>query len=126
MGAIPKDEQQVTIYYNSESSIGKQTYAYINASSKEVHGIDVAKEKVTGTQWAALADKLGVDIADFIDTEHSKFEEMYSDKNVDLKETDWIKILQEKPELISWPIVVNGDQFLLIKNPSDIVKHINQ
>lgn len=125
MGTIAKDEQQVTIYYNSESSIGKQTYAYVNASSKKVHGIDVTKEKVTGTQWAALADNLGIAIADLIDTEHPKFEEMYSERNVELEETDWIKILQEKPEVISWPVVVNGDQFLLIKNPSDVVKHIN-
>ncbi|MEJ1222502.1 arsenate reductase family protein [Sediminicola sp. 1XM1-17] len=126
MGTIAKDDQQVTLYYNSESAIGKQTYAYITASSKEIQPIDVTKEKVTGTQWAALADKLNVDIADFIDTDHPKFQEMYGDKDVDLNETDWIKVLQEQPEVISWPIVVNGNQFLLVKNPSDIVKHINQ
>lgn len=56
MGAIAKDDQQLTIYYNSESSIGKQTHAYITASSKKIKAINISKGKLTGTQWAALAD----------------------------------------------------------------------
>ncbi|MGY8914690.1 MAG: arsenate reductase family protein [Flavobacteriales bacterium] len=125
MGTIAKDDQQLTIYFNSESTIGKQTHAYITASSKEIHAIDISKEKITGTQWAELADKLSVDLSDLIDTEHPKFKETYGEQDVALEEHDWIKILQGQPTVITWPIVVNGNQFIQIKNPSDVVKHIN-
>lgn len=125
MGAIAKDDQQLTIYYNSESTIGKQTHAYITASSKKINAIDISKEQLTGTQWVALADGLDVNLSDLIDTEHPKFTKNYGEQDVVLEEHDWIKILQGEPDVSTWPILVNGNQFLLIKNPSDVVKHIN-
>tara|TARA_R110002051_G_C8673481_1_gene490778 strand:+ start:733 stop:1155 length:423 start_codon:yes stop_codon:yes gene_type:complete len=126
MGTIAKDGQQLTLYYNAESTIGKQTYSYITASSKKINTIDISKEKVTGTQWAELADNLGIPLSDLIDKDHPKFVDTYGSQDVVLEENDWIKILQERPEVVSWPIVVNGTQFLHIKNPSDVVKYINQ
>ena len=125
MGVIAKDDKQLTIYFNSESIIGKQTLAYITSSSKEIRAIDITKENLTGTQWAELADKLEVELSDLIDTQQPKFKNTYGEQDVNLDENDWIKILQGEPDLITWPIVINGNQFLLIKNPSDVVKHIN-
>lgn len=125
MGTIAKDDQQLTIYFNSESTIGKQTHAYITASSKHIRAIDISKENLTGTQWAELADSLGVDLSDLIDTEHPKFTDTYGEQDVKLEEHDWVKILQGEPAVITWPIVINGNQYLIIKNPSDVVKHIN-
>ncbi|ALM09141.1 hypothetical protein SB49_03140 [Sediminicola sp. YIK13] len=125
MGAIAKDDQQLTIYFNSESTIGKQTHAYITASSKEIRAIDITKENLTGMQWAELADNLEVELSDLIDTKHPKFKDTYGEQDVKLEENDWIKILQGEPALITWPIVIIGNQFLLVKNPSDVVKHIN-
>lgn len=125
MGAIAKDDQQLTIYFNSESTIGKQTLAYVSASSKKIKTVDLSKEKLTGTQWADLTDKLNIELSDLIDMEHPNFTKIYGNHEVNLEEHDWIKLLQKQPEIISWAFVVNGDQFLLIKNPSDVVKYIN-
>lgn len=126
MGAIAKDDHQLTLYFNSKSTMGKQTKAYVTTSSKKINSIDISKEKLTGTQWVELADNLGVELSDLIDMEHPSFTQLYGKQEVQMDGHDWIKILQEKPEVVTWPIVVNGNQFLLIKNPSDVVKYINK
>ena len=111
------------IYYSSESSIGKQTYGYLNASFKDLLAIDVTKSNVTGTQWKELAEHLNKNIPDLIDKDHPIFIENY-DKSTDLDEDGWIKILDANPEVLNFPIVILGNTYLQIINPSDIQKHL--
>jgi len=114
----------IKIYYSSESSIGKQTYAYVNASFKEILGIDVLKSKVTGTQWKDIAEHLNLQISDMIDQEHPIFTENY-DKDLNLDQDGWIKVLNNHPEVLNYPIVIMDDDYKQIKNPSDMEKHLN-
>lgn len=112
------------IYYSSESSIGKQTYGYLNASFKDLLAIDVTKTNVTGTQWKELAEHLHIKIGDLIDKEHPIFVENY-DKDTKLDEEDWIKLLQKSPEILNYPVVILGTRYIQIKNPSDIEKKLD-
>ncbi|WP_156033103.1 arsenate reductase family protein [Sediminibacter sp. Hel_I_10] len=114
----------IKIYYSSESSIGKQTYGYVNASFKDLLAIDVTKSNVTGTQWKDLAEHLNISISDLVDKEHPIFTEKY-DNTADLDEDGWIKVLDANPEVLNYPIVIIGDDYFHIKNPSDIEKHLD-
>ena len=66
---ISKNKRQITIYYHSDNSIGKQVFAYTTVSKKKLLVIDILKTKVTGTQWAELASRLDIKIIDLINTE---------------------------------------------------------
>ncbi|MCK8482047.1 arsenate reductase family protein [Psychroserpens algicola] len=114
----------IKIYYSSESSVGKQTYAYLNASFKDLLAIDVTKTNVTGTQWKELAQQLNIKIGDLVDHEHPTFTKNY-DKDASLIEDDWIKLLNKTPEILNYPIVILGDAYIQIKNPSDIEKKLD-
>ena len=59
MGVIAMDKKQLTLYYSSENSLGKQVHAYVKSSGKDQLTIDISKTNITGTQWAELADGLG-------------------------------------------------------------------
>lgn len=124
MSSISTHKNMNKIYYSSESSIGKQTYGYVNASFKELLGIDVMKNQVTGTQWKDIAEHLNMSISDLIDKEHPIFNENY-DKDTNLDETGWIKVLNKHPEVLNYPIVILEDKYLQIKNPSDIAKYLD-
>ncbi|SDM19878.1 arsenate reductase family protein [Kriegella aquimaris] len=124
MGVIAKNKNKITLYYSSENSIGKQTYAYVTPSEQRILAIDVSKTKVTGTQWAEIASNLDIPIGELIDQEHTDFIEEYGDEKVDLDEHDWLRILEKKPSVLAYPIVIKGNVFLPIKNPSDYVKFI--
>ena len=124
MGVIAKNKNKITLYYSSENTIGKQTYAYVTPSEERILAVDVSKTKVTGTQWAEIASNLNIHVGELIDQEHPDFVEEYGSEKVDLDEHDWLRILEKKPSVLAYPIVIKGNNFLAIKNPSDYVKFI--
>lgn len=124
MGVIDTDDKKVTLYYHSGTSLGKQTLGYVVASKRKLLSVDISKTKVTGTQWAELADKLHMEVSDLIDREHPDFVKIYGSEPLDLDQHDWLKILEKNPEVLTYPIVVNGNEYLQIKNPSDFVKYL--
>lgn len=123
MGLFATDKKQITLIYNSETSIGKQTYAYTINSKKEIRSIDTSKTKITGTQWTEIAEKLDVEIQDLVDKKHPNFKNLYSE-DISLETHDWLKILEENPQLIQPSILIKKEEFYLLKNPTDYLKHM--
>lgn len=123
MGVISTDENEIKLYFNSENSIGKQILAYVLASERKIFSIDVFKTKVTGTQWVELAKGLNLTIPDLINKEHPDFTKNY-DKNIDLEEHDWLKILEMHPAVLTTPIAIIGEQFVQLHSPSEFIKFI--
>ena len=122
MGVIAMDKKQITLYYSSETSLGKQVNAYVESSEKDHLTIDIAKTNVTGTQWAELAEGLHKAISDLINREHPDFKSKYGDSDVNLDDDDWLKVLHKNPSLLKYPIIVKGKEFIELKSASDF-KH---
>ncbi|MDY7394969.1 hypothetical protein UMM65_06930 [Aureibaculum sp. 2210JD6-5] len=125
MGVISTDNRQIKLYYNSETSLGKQTLPYIEASEKQILAVDISKTNVTGTQWAEIADKLNLHISELVNQEHPDFVKIYGDKDVDLDENDWLKVIEKHPIVVNKPIVIYGNRFMQIKTPSDFAKYLD-
>jgi arsenate reductase-like glutaredoxin family protein len=126
MGVISKNEHQIKFYYSSASSIGKQALAYVQSSERKVLTIDVLKTDVTGTQWTEIASGLGKKVKELIDLGHPDFINQYGDK-VDIPdEHDWLKILEGMPSALQCPIIVNGNFYLQIVQPSDVKKFLDR
>lgn len=123
MGVISTDKNEIKLFFDAKSSIGKQVYAYVLASERKVLAIDISKTKVTGTQWTELAKGLHISIPELINKEHPEFTKNY-DKNIDLGDTDWLKVLDKHPEVLSAPIAIIGDKFVQLRSPSDFIKYI--
>ena len=121
MGVIATNNRELNLYYNDNSSIGMQTLAFVQASKKKVLAVDLSKTKVTGTQWAELADLLGISIKDLINTEHPDFIKLYGKDNDLEGDDDWIKVLQKNPSVVTQPILVNGNKAMQVNTPSDIM-----
>lgn len=124
MGIISKDKRKITLYYHSGTSIGKQTLAYVKASEKKLHAVDIAKTKVTGTQWTELAYGLGKAISDLVNTEHPDFAKKFGNPPQTMLQHDWLKILEHEPQLLKHPIVINGEDYTWIKSAADFKKYV--
>ena len=124
MGVIAKNKKQITIYYNSEHSIGKQTYAYVKASNKKLHDVDISKTKVTATQWAELASNIGITIMELIDTNNSEFINNYGETKPEMEENDWLKIIENNPQLLKYSIVIDGENYMQIKSAAEFKKYL--
>lgn len=123
MGVISTDENEIKLYFNSKSSIGMQVEGYVMASNKKILTIDISKTKVTGTQWTELAHGLGVSISDLINKEHPDFTQNYGE-NVDLDDEDWLKVLENNPEVLSDPIAIVGHKYVQLHGPTDFLKYL--
>lgn len=122
---ITRNNNEIRIYFSSETSIGKQAYAYVNASEKKVLGVDVSKTKVPGSHWAEIADGLNIKIRELVNTKHPDFIKEYGDKKIDLDQHDWLRILEKHPETLAFPVVIMENKTMAIHTPSDFVKYMD-
>ncbi len=123
MGVISTDKSKITLIYNSKTSLGKQTFGYVNAAKKEILAIDTAKTNIPGTQWVEITDNLGIHISTLINKQHPNFQGSYN-PDIELETNDWLKLIDKHPEIIENPVLILGSKFYKLENPSDFVNHI--
>ncbi len=119
MGVIATDSNKITFYYNSNSNVDKQSLAYVQDSLKKILTIDITKTKVSDTQWAEIATKLNLTLADLVNKNHPDFTKNYNSDTI-LSEDDWIKVIQNNPDVIANAILVIEDKFYKIETPSQV------
>lgn len=119
------DKKQITLYYSSENSIGKQLNAYVESSGKDNLTIDISKTNVTGTQWAELADGLGKKISELVNTKHPDFKDVYGEDTIDLDDDGWLKILNKYPSFLKNAIVIKGEEYIELTSASDFKQYMD-
>ncbi|WP_339835800.1 hypothetical protein [uncultured Maribacter sp.] len=124
MGVIAMDKKQITLYYSSKNSLGKQLNAYVESSGKKHLTIDISKTNVTGTQWAELADGLGKKLSDLVNTDHPDFKSAYGETDIDLDDEGWLKVLDKNPSLLKNAIIIKGKEFIELKSASDFIQYM--
>ncbi|GGG58414.1 arsenate reductase family protein [Bizionia arctica] len=121
MGTIATNQNQVILYYHSETSLGKQAYGFLQATNKKILAIDISKTKVTGMQWLEISENLNTILSKLVNQEHPNFKANF-DSGINLDKEDWIKVIQNYPETLRCPILIDGDKYYLIEIPSEISK----
>lgn len=119
MGEIATSKSQITLYYNSNSGRAKQTIAYAKAEGLPIQKIDILRMRITGTQIVELVDKLHIKVADLISQEHPSYTSQFEHHN--FSTDDWIKMIQNNPEIMKQPTALRGDTIILVKTPTDII-----
>lgn len=125
MSIIAKDKNTITLIYNPNTSLGKQTLPYVKSMEKPTRIIDVSKDNLTGTQWTEVAQMLEIEVKDLVDVNHSDFKSQFEGDDPTLETHDWIKILDKNPQLLRCPILIKGEKFFLIETPSEVARLID-
>lgn len=122
MGVIARNNRIITLFCHPSHHLTTKCIALAKASkAEEVQVIEIDKLKVTGTVWAEIADLLGVSIQELISKNHPSFLKHHSN-SIELDNVDAIKILQNYPEVLAYPIAVRADKAVQAKNSTDIMK----
>lgn len=119
MGVIARSDRQLTLIYSSNTRVGRHTLSYLTGIDQPYLAIDLAKTKVADTQWAEIADALGVKIGDLVDKRELDIE---SESTNDFGSNDWLKIIQNNDSVISRPIAIMGQRTKQIDNPPEIME----
>ena len=120
MGEIATSERQITLYYNSKSKRAKQAIAYAHTEGLPIRQIDILKTPLTGTQIAELSDRLGILVKDLVNQDHPAYTAKFEPG--EFSSHDWIKMIQNNPEIMKQPIAIRGDTTILIETPTDILR----
>lgn len=120
MTVIARNDRQLIVYYDSKSDLGRKVRAHAESSDLKVLPVDLLKSNLTGTEWAEIAEMLGVTVDKLIDQDHPIFKETYGNDHVDLDETDAMKVLAKNPETLVFPIGVRGNRAVQVKQSTDL------
>ncbi len=120
---LSTSEKLYTLIYHSDDHLGREILAYLQAENLDTRAIDIAKTKVSETNWAGLAEKLAIEIKDLVNTNHPNFKQHY-DSSIELSEHDWLKFLEHNPNTLAAPIVMKGEKVKMMSNPQDML-HFN-
>lgn len=110
---IENQPRELTLIYHSGKSDDKKARGYVESlPTLAIKTLDLAKESITETQLAQLADKLEVDIPNLIDPTYDERENTTKNKE-GLKQIDREEVLtliKQNPKLLNTPILIIGDR----------------
>ncbi len=121
MGVLSENDRQMNFFYYPDHKLAKEALAYAESSDAKLNAINIKKTKVTGTQWVELAKMLGGKVDDLLEKEHPVVQEKI-DKEASFGTEDAIKILQNHPEVLVYPIVTRGKKAVYVKVMSDVLR----
>ncbi|MCB0464906.1 MAG: hypothetical protein KDC78_04410 [Aequorivita sp.] len=119
MGIIARSKHLLTLIYSSNTRVGRHTLSYLTAIDEKYLAIDIAKTKVSDTQWAEIAQTLGVKVGDLVDKREL---DLSAENTAEFSSNDWIKIIQKNDSVISRPIAIKGQRTKQIDNPPEILE----
>jgi len=120
MISLATDPKQIVLFYNSNQKSHRETLAYSEASGKRLLSIDVSKNKVAGTAWTEIADALQLRASDLLHTDHSSYIKKYG-KHKDIDCNGAIKTLQKDPDMLIFPIAIQGEKAMELKLYSEML-----
>lgn len=113
-------DHEITIYYDPETEIGRETLALAQDSHAKVHDIDINKIPFTATRWLEIFDRLQIPVKEIIAREAYEYHEKYKDG--DFSDEDYLKIIRKDPKVLKGPIAIRGKKAILVEEPTDILK----
>ena len=119
MGVIARNDKQLTLIYSSNTRVGRHTLSYLSGMDGKFLDIDIAKTKISDTQWVEIAEALGVKVGDLVDTREL---DISSESTSEFGSNDWLKIIQNNDFVISRPIAIKGKITKQIDNPPEIME----
>jgi len=119
MSVLANNKRQLTLIYNSQSSLGKQTLGYVESADDKIQAVDISKTKLGDTVWVSIADGLNKPLEALLDTDIPDVPDV---KTSDFDTDDWLKLLKKNPALLQKPIAINGQKYLQITTPSEALK----
>lgn len=120
MPEIAISKHQITLFYSSDSIRAKKTLALARTKELPIQEVDILDTPLTGTQLLELAGRLGLKIEDLVNQEHPYFKTNFG--HHDFCATNWLKIIENNPQILKQPIALRGDHAVLVETPTDILQ----
>ncbi|MDH5602799.1 MAG: glutaredoxin [Cyclobacteriaceae bacterium] len=112
-------QNELFIYLDPNSSVGKKTRAYASSISKNVNALDSNKIKLTATLWKEIVNMLNLRPKDLMNRAHPEYQEKIRGNTFTM--TGWLEILAKNPQLLKAPIAIYHNKAIMCERPTDIL-----
>jgi len=119
MGILATDKKQLIFIYSESSDIGNKALAYINAVDKPKRIININEEAISKTIWLEISAILDKDLSDLFDVNEIKSKISKEDLSVG----DWLKMINNNPQLLQQPIVIDGADATILTQSEDVYQY---
>lgn len=110
---IDNKPREITLIYHSEKTDDKKARGYVQSlPNVAIKTLDLARDTITETQLAQLADKIEIPVEELLDITYDERADTENNKE-GLKKMDPTEILtmiKQNPKLLCTPILVIGDR----------------
>ncbi len=105
---IENQPRELTLIYHSEKPDDKKARGYVESLRTAVKTLDLARETMTETQLAQLADKMQLPIEDLIDPTYDDRADTTENKEglKKMDATELLTLIKHNPKLLDTPIVI--------------------
>ena len=110
---IENEPREVTLIYHSDKTDDKKARAYVESfPGLAIKTLDLARDKITETQLAQIADKMQIPIGELVDIS-------FDDRSTEVRQSETIKqmdgaellvLIRHNPKLLATPILIVGDK----------------
>ncbi len=107
------------IYHNPRCRKSRETLALLEENGQTPEIVLYLVDPPTQKELKNILKKLGISAAQLIRKGESIYKEQFKGK--ELTEAQWIAAMVEYPKLIERPIVINGDQAVIGRPPSQVL-----
>ena len=111
---------ELFIYFDPDTTTGKQSRAYARSISNNVNEVNFRKIKLTTTLWKEIVNMLGLRPKDLLDKSHWEYQRRVAGNAFTM--SGWLEVLQNNPSMLKGPIAIYNKKAILIKKPTDILK----
>lgn len=112
------------IYHDPGCTYSVICLAVLRAKKVGFQKVKYQKEPLTEDVLKDLINKLNIDAQDLVRKDHKCWKNVYSQLSLD--ENEIIHLLLENPELMIRPIIVNDNQAVIGRPPTNLIKFIDQ
>jgi arsenate reductase (glutaredoxin) len=110
---IENNARELTLIYHSEKTDDKKARGYVESlRDVKIKTLDLAKDPITETQLAQLADKIDIPIEDLVDVTYDERSNTTDNKEglKKMDKTELLVMIKQNPKLLCTPILVIGNR----------------
>jgi arsenate reductase-like glutaredoxin family protein len=115
--------REITLIYNSDKSDDKKARGYLESIQGYcIKTFDLAKERITETQLAQLAEKMNAAIEDLIDPTYDDHIGVHREGLKLIEREQMLTLMRNDPKLIRTPLLVIGKKVFKFGTGYDFIK----
>jgi arsenate reductase (glutaredoxin) len=110
---IENQPRELTLIYHSEKTDDKKARGYVESlPTLAIKTLDLAREEITETQLAQIADKMQASIEELVDVSYDERPNTVANKEglTQMDKTQLLTLVKHNPKLLATPILILGDK----------------